>query len=65
MLSGGGAADDDGTHTHSIPTGTTDITIESDGNHTHSLQGFTGSQGSSQPMDMMPPYQTIYYIIRA
>jgi microcystin-dependent protein len=60
-----GSGTDTGVHSHTIPTGTTGITINSDGNHTHSLQGLTDAQGLSQPIDMMPPYQTIHYIIRA
>ncbi len=54
-----------GSHTHTIPLGKTNIIIESDGNHTHGVEGNTGSTGQSQAVDMMPPYQTIYYIIRA
>lgn len=61
----GGMGNDHGSHFHTIPTGTTGITIQSNGNHTHILQGITDSEGTSQPMDMMPPYQTIHYIIRA
>jgi len=60
-----GSALDYGTHTHTIATDITGITIQSSGNHTHILQGITDSEGASQPMDMMPPYQTIHYIIRA
>jgi microcystin-dependent protein len=65
MLSGGGHGNDDGSHFHTISTDTTDITIQPDGSHTHSLQGLTGTQGLNEPIDMMPPYQTIHYIIRA
>ncbi len=54
-----------GTHTHTINRDTTNITINSDGNHTHGVEGNTGTTGQSQAVDMMPPYQTIYYIIRA
>jgi hypothetical protein len=65
ILSSGGAANDQGHHTHTIPYGTNGITIQSDGSHAHTVQGLTDSQGASQPIDMMPPYQTIHYIIRA
>ena len=54
-----------GYHQHSIPTGFTGITIQSSGSHTHGLQGITGFNGSNEAIDMMPPYQTIHYIIRA
>ena len=62
---GSGKGNDNGGHSHTIPNGTTGITIQPTENHTHILQGFTGSEGGNQPIDMMPPYQTIHYIIRA
>jgi microcystin-dependent protein len=65
ILSSGGAANDQGHHTHTIPYGTKGIKVQSDGSHTHTVQGLTDSQGARQPVDMMPPYQTIHYIIRA
>lgn len=65
MISSGGNGNDGGSHTHTINTDTTRITIQPDGSHTHSLEGLTGTQGSNQSIDMMPPYQTIHYIIRA
>lgn len=54
-----------GTHTHTISSGTTGITINSAPDHTHTLSGSTASQGTNQAFSMMPPYQTIHYIIRA
>jgi microcystin-dependent protein len=63
--SGSSAGSASGSHTHIILPGMTNITIDSDGNHTHGIVGYTGSTGQSQAVDMMPPYQTIYYIIRA
>ena len=54
-----------GTHSHTILTDYTDITILSDGSHTHGIQGITGFNGSNQAINIMPPYQTIHYIIRA
>jgi len=54
-----------GVHAHTIPVGQTGIRVESNGLHTHGIQGDTGFNGSNQPMDMMPPYQIIHYIIRA
>ncbi len=65
MNSAGGAGNDNGFHSHTIPTGTTGITIQASGSHTHLLQGSTGVVGGNQPIDTMPPYQTINYIIRA
>ena len=52
-------------HSHTISSGFTGITIESSGSHTHDIQGRTGFNGSNEAIDMMPPYQTIHYIIRA
>jgi len=51
-------------HSHTIPNGTTGITLKTSGSHTHSLQGNTSFEGQSQAIDMMPPYQIIHYIIR-
>lgn len=64
MSSGGGAGDDNGAHSHAIPTGVTGISISSAGDHTHTVQGSTDSVGGNQPFDMIPPYQSIHYIIR-
>ncbi|CAF1169152.1 unnamed protein product [Rotaria sp. Silwood1] len=64
MVSSSGFGADSGTHTHSISAGTIGITIESNGNHIHSISGSTGSQGQGQPINMMPPYQIVHYIIR-
>lgn len=64
MWSGGGSGNDYGAHSHSIPNGPTGITIQSSGNHTHVLQGLTSSQGLNQSFSIIPPYQTVHYIIR-
>jgi microcystin-dependent protein len=64
MIGGSGNGNDAGSHTHSIAADTTGITIQSSGNHTHTITGSTDSTGQGQPIDMMPPYQTIHYIIR-
>lgn len=61
----GGAGDDNGVHSHSISTDYTSISILSAGDHTHTVQGSTDSVGGNQPFDMIPPYQSIHYIIRA
>jgi len=60
----GGSGNDNGAHAHSIATDTTDITLQTAGAHTHVLQGNTSFEGGNQPIDKMPPYQTIHYIIR-
>ena len=64
-MSGSGAGSDSGTHTHTISNATTGITIGTAVDHTHNVTGSTGSVGSNQAFSMMPPYQTIHYIIRA
>jgi hypothetical protein len=46
------------------PVGFRVITIESSGSHTHTISGSTGTQRQGQPIEMMPPYQTVHYIIR-
>jgi microcystin-dependent protein len=65
MQSIAGAGNDGGTHSHTIKTDFTNITIQPADNHTHLLRGSIGITGASQPINMMPPYQTINYIIRA
>jgi microcystin-dependent protein len=50
-------------HQHVIPVGKTGITLDNDGTHSHSIQGSTGSVGSGNSFSIMPPYQTIAYII--
>ena len=65
MTVSGGYGTDGGSHTHTIPNGPTGITIAMAGSHTHIVRGSTGSEGFNQPIDIMPPYQTIHYIIRA
>ena len=54
-----------GSHSHKTDSDTTGITIQTSGTHTHGIQGATAVNGSNQAIDMMPPYQTIHYIIRA
>lgn len=63
-MSGGGSGSDSGTHQHNINSGTTSITIQNNGGHTHTITGSTGSAGSGQSFNIMPPYQTVHYIIR-
>lgn len=59
----GGGSDDNGKHTHSIPSATTGIRIDPVSDHVHGLSGFTGSMGSNVPFTMISPYQTVNYII--
>ena len=51
-------------HQHSISTDVTSISILTSGSHTHTVNGRTGTEGNGEPIDIMPPYQTINYIIR-
>lgn len=43
----------------------TGISIQTSGDHTHTVNGRTGIEGNGTAMNIMPPYQTINYIIRA
>lgn len=61
----GGLGNDIGTHAHTIPVGLTGVSILTAGSHTHTVTGFTGVQGANVPFDMIPPYQTVNYIICA
>ncbi len=53
----------EGTHSHSIPTGHTSISINDAGNHNHILSGETESVGGGEKFSLMQPYQTVNYII--
>jgi microcystin-dependent protein len=50
-------------HKHRIPWGLTGITLNNDGTHSHSIKGSTDSVGNGKSFSIMPPYQTIAYII--
>ncbi|CAF0980813.1 unnamed protein product [Didymodactylos carnosus] len=50
-------------HHHGIPGGQTGITIGNDGTHSHSIEGSTAYEGGGKSFSIMPPYQTIAYII--
>ena len=54
-----------GTHTHTIPSDETGVTINSAGAHTHTVSGTTGSTGGGQPVNILPRYQNINFIIYA
>lgn len=60
---GHGGFEDQTSHAHTIPIGKTDISILNDGTHSHSICGITGSAGNGQSFSIMPPYQTVDFII--
>ncbi|CAF2895915.1 unnamed protein product [Rotaria sp. Silwood2] len=60
---GNGQFDDWATHEHVIPVGTTGIWLSNNGNHSHLIRGSTASTGGGQPFSIMPPYESIDYII--
>ncbi|CAF3834265.1 unnamed protein product [Rotaria sp. Silwood1] len=57
--------DDKYNHQHDIPTGKTGIIINDNGSHSHLIHGSTTSAGGGNSFSIMPPYQTIAYIIFA
>ena len=59
----GGGADASARHAHSIPVGKTNITINSNGQHSHTLNGLSGSTGKGKQFNLLPPFQTIDFII--
>ncbi|CAF1423671.1 unnamed protein product [Adineta steineri] len=58
-----GNGNDNGRHSHSIPIGLTDITINPSGVHLHDVNGSTSLTGKGQPFYIMPPSQTMVFII--
>ena len=50
-------------HRHTMPRGTTSIAINAVGDHTHQLLGQISATGSEQKSSLLPPYQTVNYII--
>lgn len=62
--SSNGTASEFGNHQHTISTDFTNITIHTSGAHTHSITGAGSVTGGGQPFSIMPPYQTIHFIIR-
>ena len=52
-------------HAHTISTDYTGISLQTAGNHTHTINGTTTSVGLGQPINTLPPYQIVHYIIRA
>ena len=49
---------------HSIGSDFASIGINSAGAHTHTLTGATASEGQGQAFEVLPPYQTVHYVIR-
>ncbi|CAM4755969.1 unnamed protein product [Rotaria magnacalcarata] len=65
MIGTGGGGNDNGWHKHTINSGLTGISIVDSGNHTHTIEGYSGTVGSNQPFSIMPPSQTIDFIMFA
>jgi microcystin-dependent protein len=60
---GGGRFEDQTSHAHTIPIGRAGISILNGGTHSHSISGLTGSAGNGKSFSIMPPYQTVDFII--
>ncbi|CAF1503619.1 unnamed protein product [Adineta steineri] len=60
---GGGHFDDRSSHVHGIPTSLSGISILSGGIHNHTISGLTDNAGQGKSFSIMPPYQTIDFII--
>ncbi|CAF1461904.1 unnamed protein product [Rotaria sp. Silwood1] len=61
-----GYGSDQSSHSHTIRTDKTGISVYSAGSHTHNVtHGQTGSAGLGQHFSLMQPYQTVNYIIYA
>jgi microcystin-dependent protein len=61
----GGAGNDQGSHSHTINRDLTRINIRAAGVHSHAIVGETAAVGAGKPVSIMPPYQTVNYIIYA
>ena len=60
-----GYGSDQASHSHSNSTDYTLIQIQSAGNHTHEIYDETETIGKDEPFSILPPYETINYIIYA
>ncbi|CAF2660240.1 unnamed protein product [Rotaria sp. Silwood2] len=60
---GAGPFDDWAVHTYTIPMGTTEIWLSADGSHSHLIDDSISSTGTGEPLSIIPPYQSIHYII--
>ena len=49
----------------SITPSFTQISLYANGNHTHLLSGYSGAAGQGQSFSILPPFQTVHYIIYA
>ncbi|CAF1503673.1 unnamed protein product [Rotaria sordida] len=65
MRTNSGQGSDQISHTHTIYTGKTSISINAAGDHSHSVSGNTGSIGDNSGFSLLQPYQSINYIIYA
>ena len=63
MRPAGGSGNDRGYHSHTIKRDFTKITINKGGAHVHHIQGHTGRAGEGNAFSIIPPFQTINYII--
>lgn len=50
-------------HSHTIPTGQIGISIHASGHHSHDIGGSTASTGNGKPFSIMPPSQTMNFLI--
>ena len=48
-----------------ISSSFTQISVQPTGNHTHQLTGYSGAAGQGQSFSILPPFQTVHYIIYA
>ncbi|UJR24288.1 hypothetical protein I4U23_027255 [Adineta vaga] len=62
-VNGGGNFNDQTSHVHTIPTGRTGISILTGGIHNHTINGLTDYVGGGKSFSIMPPYQTVDFII--
>ena len=62
---GNGYGNDQKGHTHSIPSGSTGVSIPVGGNHNHNLDGVTGTIGNNEEFSILPHFQAFNYIIYA
>jgi len=53
-----------GSLSHSVSYNVTNISIDPNGAHAHTISGTTAAAGSGSSIAILPPYQTIHFIIR-
>jgi microcystin-dependent protein len=64
-MKGSGGGSDIISHSHTIYTGQTGISIYAAGDHNHTVSGNTGSVGNDSALSLLQPYQSVNYIIYA